>query len=55
MDFKGTEKESRKCFIVHVYHRDKQTLVKLIKRLILSGTQIISDGWKAYANLEKKR
>ena len=32
----------------------KKTLVNMIKCFILLGTRIVSDGWKAYSDLEKE-
>lgn len=51
--FVGIEEDSRKCFIVAVEGRSEATLLELIKKWILPGTEIISDCWKAYYNLDK--
>ena len=34
--------------------RDKDTLLPLIKKFILPGTKIFTDGWKAYNTLEQE-
>ena len=51
--FGGIEGDSRKSFIVTVEDRSEDTLLALIKEWIAPGTTIVSDGWKAYANLSK--
>ncbi|XP_015377233.1 PREDICTED: uncharacterized protein LOC107171498 [Diuraphis noxia] len=46
--FGGVERGSRKCFLIPVEFRDKNTLLAIIKEWILPGTTIISDCWKSY-------
>ena len=41
-------RESNKCFIVAVEHKDAATLVPLARQYILPGTTITSDMWAAY-------
>ena len=48
----GIERGSRKCFVVLVPDRTEQTLRNATLRWILPGTHIISDGWRAYANID---
>ena len=49
--FGGIERGSNKCFLVEVDRRDEATLRPLIEQWILPGTKIISDGWRAYNNI----
>ena len=49
--FGGIERTSGNCFLVPVANRDANTLLALIRRLILPGTDIISDGWASYVNI----
>ena len=51
--FGGVERDSNKCFIVSVRKRNRRTLWPLIFKHIRPGTNIISDGWKAYIGLDK--
>ena len=51
--FGGIEENSRKCFLVAVEKRDEATLLPIIQKWIAPGTNIVSDCWKAYCNLEK--
>ena len=51
--FGGIEEDSRKSFIETVENRTEETLLNLIKEWVAPGTVIVSDGWKAYANLGK--
>ena len=46
--FGGCERKSKKCFIVIMPDRKSPTLINVIKKHILPGSIIISDGWKAY-------
>ena len=46
--FGGIEEDSRKCFMVAVEKRDRETLLPLIEKWILPGTTIVSDSWKPY-------
>ena len=50
--FGGIEEDSRKCFLVAVKKRDKQTLLSIIQQWIEPGTIIVSYCWKAYSKLE---
>lgn len=52
--FGGIDRETKNCFITRVKKRDRQTLVNIIKKFILPGTKIITDGWKAYNKLEEE-
>ena len=52
--FCGIQKDNNNCFITVVEKRDKDTLLTLIKKLILPETKIITDGWKAYNTLEQE-
>lgn len=49
--FGGIERESKKCFLVEVPDRTEATLTPIIRRHILPGTIIISDGWPSYRNI----
>lgn len=49
--FGGCERTTKKCFLVVVGDRKKETLQELIKKHIRPGTHIISDGWAAYADI----
>lgn len=51
--FGGVERHSANYFLVPVDRRDKKTLLPIIRKYILPGSIIISDCWKAYANLDK--
>lgn len=46
--FGGIERDSKKCFLVPVSDRGKDTLLKVIKEWVLPGTTIMSDCWKSY-------
>lgn len=46
--FGGIEEDSRRCFMVPVEKRDRETLLPIIEEWILPETTIISDYWKAY-------
>ena len=46
--FGAVEKRTRRCFLVEVPDRTAATLGSIIRRWILPGTHIISDGWAAY-------
>jgi hypothetical protein len=46
--FGGIERESGKCFMVPVDKRDRKTLIPIIQKWILPGTEIQSDMWKPY-------
>ena len=49
--FGGVERNSGKCFMVEVENRARATLEPIVEQFILPGSHIISDGWRAYANL----
>ena len=51
--FGGIEEDSRKSFIETVENRTEETPLNLIREWVAPGTVIVSDGWKAYANLGK--
>lgn len=51
--FGGIERDSGKCFLVRVADRGRHTLEEAIRRFILPGSHIISDGWAAYAHVEE--
>ena len=48
----GLGRRTRRCFLVEVPDRTAATLEPIIRRWILPGTHIISDGWAAYAKIE---
>ena len=50
--FGGIERGSGKCFLVEVPDRRKETLEEKIQQFILPGSNIVSDGWASYANIE---
>ena len=41
-------RESNKCFIVAVEHKDAASLVSLVRQYILPGTTVMSDKWAVY-------
>lgn len=49
--FGAVERNSKKCFLVPVENRTKETLLEIIRQRIRPGTRIISDGWRAYRDL----
>lgn len=49
--FGGIERGSKKCFLVPVPNRTRQTLIPIIKDWILPGTTIMSDCWRPYDSL----
>lgn len=51
--FGGIERESKLCFAEIVSRRDEQTLINVLKKYVLPGTTIYSDGWRAYRNLNE--
>ena len=51
--FGGIERGSGRCFLAEVPDRTKNTLQDAIKRFILPGTHIISDGWAAYGDIDE--
>ena len=50
--FGGICRETKACFLVPVEHRDKETLLPIIRTQILPGTRVMSDMWKAYNCLQ---
>ena len=52
--FGGICRETKACFLVPVEHRDKDTLLPIIRahRYCLPGTRVMSDMWKAYDCLQ---
>jgi transposase-like protein len=51
--FGGIERESGRCVIMEVPDRRAETLEHCIMQHILPGSHIISDGWAAYANIDR--
>uniref|UniRef100_A0A158P4I5 ISXO2-like transposase domain-containing protein n=1 Tax=Tetranychus urticae TaxID=32264 RepID=A0A158P4I5_TETUR len=51
--FGGIDRESKETFAKIVEKRDEATLLEVIKRNILPGTTIYSDGWRSYNNLNQ--
>ena len=49
--FGGIERGSGKCFLVEVRNRRARTSEREIRRHILPGTHIVSDGWAGYNNI----
>lgn len=49
--FGGIERNTRKCFLVPVQNRTRNTLMEIISRKIRPQTRIISDQWAAYRSL----
>ena len=47
--------ETKDMFLVTVPSCDKETLIPIIKDRIKPGTTILSDCWKSYDCLEKKK
>ena len=52
--FGGICRQTKACFLVPVEHRDKDTLLPIIRANILPGTRVMSDKWKAYDCLQDK-
>lgn len=50
--FGGVERMSGRCFMTLVPDRSAATLETIILQHLLPGTHIISDGWRAYRNLD---
>jgi transposase-like protein len=51
--FGGIERETGKCFVVEVENWNAATLEAIILEYVLPGTHIVSDGWRAYVNLDR--
>jgi len=49
---KGCKHKAGRMFAVVVPDRSAETLLPILKRKILPGTNIVSDKWKAYAKIE---
>jgi transposase-like protein len=49
--FGGVQRGTRKCFLVSVPNRTRQTLQPVIEQNIQHGTRVMTDGWGAYAEL----
>ncbi|GFR75181.1 hypothetical protein ElyMa_003912700 [Elysia marginata] len=50
--FGAIESGTNRCCLIEVPDRTAATLEPIIRRWILPGTHIISDGWAPYANIE---
>ncbi|CAM1326036.1 Uncharacterised protein r2_g3502 [Pycnogonum litorale] len=50
--FGAIERDTGRCCMVEVADRSRATLEPIIHRWILPGSRIISDGWRAYHELE---
>ena len=50
--FGGICLETKACFLVPVEHRDRDTLLPIIRTQILPGTRVMSDLWKSYDCLQ---
>ena len=46
--FGAVERRTRRCFLVEVPDRTTATVEPIIRRWILPGIHIISEGWAAY-------
>ena len=51
--FGAIERRSKRCILVEVPDCAAATLEPIIRRWILPGSHIISDGWAAYANIDQ--
>ncbi|KAG0441664.1 hypothetical protein DMUE_0881 [Dictyocoela muelleri] len=51
--FGGIESESKKCFLHIVSDRSQNTLHSIIKNEIMQGSDVVTDGWKGYKNIDK--
>ncbi|GAB1604318.1 hypothetical protein Ahia01_000713200 [Argonauta hians] len=52
--FGAIERHSGRCCVIEVPDRRRETLMPIIRRWILPGSRIISDGWAAYAQIENE-
>ena len=52
--FGRNERNTKNCLAVSVEDRSADTLSPIIQKLVLPGTTIISDCWKAYSQLEEE-
>jgi IS1 family transposase/ribosomal protein S27AE len=46
------ERNTGRCILKCVPRRDEQTLRPILESLLLPGTHVISDGWRAYTNIQ---
>ena len=46
--FGAIERESERCLMTKVPDRRRETLEPIIRRWILPGSRIISNGWRSY-------
>ncbi|KAG1649389.1 hypothetical protein GQR58_029058 [Nymphon striatum] len=53
--FGAIERDTGRCCLVEVADRRRQTLIPIIEQWILPGSRIISDGWAAYAGIDRIR
>ncbi|KAG0428972.1 hypothetical protein DMUE_5774 [Dictyocoela muelleri] len=53
--FCGIESESKKCFLHIVSDRSQNTLHSIIRNEIIRRSDVVTDGWKGYKNIEKLR
>ena len=52
--FGGVEKtEERKCFLIRVPNRSRETLFAAIRKFILPGSIIVSDCWRGYHGVDE--
>ncbi|XP_050501146.1 uncharacterized protein LOC126881127 [Diabrotica virgifera virgifera] len=49
--FGAVERNSGKLFVITVAAKSEEILLPIISRMILPGSIIVSDGWRAYANI----
>lgn len=49
----GIDRTTKKCFMVRVEKRDKETLHALIQKWVLPGSVIYTDQWKSYVGIEQ--
>ena len=50
--FGALERETGRVFMENVEKRDAQTLIPLLEKWVLPKTNVISDCWKAYNNMQ---
>ncbi|XP_050502315.1 uncharacterized protein LOC126883535 [Diabrotica virgifera virgifera] len=49
--FGAVERNSGKLFVIPVAAKSEEILLPIISRMILPGSIIVSDGWRAYTNI----
>jgi hypothetical protein len=49
----GIDRHSRQCFLEAVPNRNAATILPLLQKYIRPGSRIITDGWAAYADIDK--